>query len=218
MPGPSFIVPRMQVPPRARRRVVGARRSRFAVTWSRLLAALVVVLALAGSGAVSFAALPTAAAGAPQTVNAARGIARMRALEPQVLAAINDFRQAHGLAPLRLSRGLARVASQHSLSMAEHGYFEHQSLDGSAFWKRVQAAYPRSGRLWGVGENLVWAYPALNAQQALALWLASPPHRKNLLSPVWREIGIGAVHAYAGGVYNGHDVTILTADFGVRHQ
>src|SRR6478672_6252098 len=86
MPGPSFIVPRMQVPPRARRRVVGARRSRPAVAWSRLLAALVVVLAIVGSGA----ALQTAAAGAPQ--NAARGIARMRALEPQVLAAINDFR------------------------------------------------------------------------------------------------------------------------------
>src|SRR4051812_12670664 len=104
MPGPSSIVPRMQVPPRARRRVVGRRRSRFAVTWSRLLAALVVILALAASGAVS---LPTAAAGAPRTSNLARGIARVRALEPQVLAAINDFRQAHGLAPLRLSQGLA---------------------------------------------------------------------------------------------------------------
>ena len=217
LPGPSSIVPRMQVAPRARRRVVGPRRSRFGVAWSRLLAALVVVLALAGSGAVSFAALPTAGAGAPQTSNAAHGIARLRALEPQLLAAINDFRRANGLAPLRLSRGLALAASQHSLSMAEHGYFEHRSLDGSAFWRRVKAVYPRSGRRWSVGENLVWACPGLNARQALELWLASPPHRKNLLSPVWREIGIGAVHAFAGGVYNGHDVTILTADFGVRH-
>ena len=214
----SSIVPRMQVPPpRARRRVVGPRHRLFAAARSRLLAVLVVVLALAGSGGVSLAALPTAAAGAPQTSNAAHGVARVHALEPQMLAAINDFRQAHGLAPLRLSRALARAATQHSLSMAEHGYFEHRSLDGSAFWKRVEAAYPRSGRLWSVGENLVWAYPALNARQALELWLASPPHRKNLLSPVWREIGIGAVHAFAGGVYNGHDVTILTADFGVRH-
>jgi uncharacterized protein YkwD len=45
----------------------------------------------------------------------------------------------------------------------------------------------------------------------------SPPHRKNLLTPGWREVGLGAVRALgAPGVYRGLDVTILTADFGVR--
>jgi uncharacterized protein YkwD len=49
--------------------------------------------------------------------------------------------------------------------------------------------------------------------------LASPTHRENLLAPAWREIGLGAVHAIgAGGVYNGLDATILTADFGVRRK
>ena len=141
----------------------------------------------------------------------------MRGLEPQVLAAINDFRRAHGLGPLRLSRGLAVAAGLHSLSMAEHGFFEHTSLHGSPFSKRVAAAYPKKGsRVWRVGENIVWASPGLSARQALELWLASPPHRENLLSSAWHEIGLGAVHAVAGGVYDGRDVTILTADFGVR--
>ena len=206
------IVPRMQVPPLARRRVAGRR---LGVAPSPLLATVVVAFAL--SGVASFATLPTAAAGAPRTSGAAHGFQRARALEPQLLAAINDFRQAHGLSALRLSRGLTLAASRHSLSMAEHGYFEHASLDGSAFWRRVEATYPRKGRRWSVGENLAWAYPGLSARQTLELWLSSPPHRANLLSPVWREVGIGAVRAFAGGVYNGHDVTILTADFGVRH-
>jgi uncharacterized protein YkwD len=100
--------------------------------------------------------------------------------------------------------------------MAEHGFFEHSSLNGWPFWKRVEAVYPRNGRRWSVGENLVWASPRLTARGALELWLASPPHRQTLLSPAWREIGLGAVHAFAGGVYNGRAVTILTADFGIR--
>jgi uncharacterized protein YkwD len=212
--GLCSIVPRMQVPPLARRRVAGRR---LGVARSLFVATVVAAFALAGSGVAVFAALPTAAAGAPRASGAAHGFQRASALEPQLLAAINDFRQAHGLRPLRLSRGLTLAASRHSVSMVEHGYFEHTSPDGSAFWRRVEATYPRKGKLWSVGENLAWAYPGLSARQTLELWLASPPHRANLLSPVWREVGIGAVRAFAGGVYNGHDVTILTADFGVRH-
>ena len=102
--------------------------------------------------------------------------------------------------------------------MAEYGYFEHSSITGSPFWKRVQAKYPqRGGRLWSVGENLAWASPDLSAQRTLELWLSSPPHAKNLLTRAFREVGLGAVHTLAApGVYEGLAVTILTADFGVR--
>jgi uncharacterized protein YkwD len=142
----------------------------------------------------------------------------MHELETQMLAAINNLRRARGVVPLRLSRALAAAASRHSLSMADHGFFEHASLDGSPLSKRVQAAYPKNGSRWRLGENLAWASPGLSPRQALALWLASPPHRENLLLPAWREIGLGAVHALVGGVYEGRVVTILTADFGVRRS
>jgi uncharacterized protein YkwD len=56
----------------------------------------------------------------------------------------------------------------------------------------------------------------LSAREVLNLWLASPTHRATLLSPAWRDVGLGAVRAVAGGVYGGRVVTILTADFGVR--
>jgi uncharacterized protein YkwD len=49
------------------------------------------------------------------------------------------------------------------------------------------------------------------------LWMNSPPHRANLLAPIWREIGLGAVHSDAApGVYQGLAATIVTADFGAR--
>jgi hypothetical protein len=38
-----------------------------------------------------------------------------------------------------------------------------------------------------------------------------------MLNPRWLEVGVGAVYApSAPGVYGGRDVTIVTADFGVR--
>ena len=64
---------------------------------------------------------------------------------------------------------------------------------------------------------MVWQSPDLSAAEAIDIWLNSPPHRKNLLTPSWREVGIGSVRAPAApGVYEGLDVTIVTADFGVR--
>jgi uncharacterized protein YkwD len=51
------------------------------------------------------------------------------------------------------------------------------------------------------------------------LWLKSPPHRKNLLDPAWREVGLGAYEAAVGtGAFaaaNG-PVVVVTMDFGSR--
>jgi uncharacterized protein YkwD len=145
-------------------------------------------------------------------------VVEMPDLQLAILAAINDLRQSKGLSRLRPSRALVSTAVGHSLSMAKHGFFGHEGYDGSEFWKRIKARYrPGPRGSWEVGENLLWASPSLSAEQAVALWLQSPPHRKNLLSGAWREIGLGAVHAVAAtGVYQGLDVTVLTADFGRR--
>ena len=141
-----------------------------------------------------------------------------RDLQLQVLTAINDLRTSRGLPALKLNRGLSAAALGHSQSMAKFGYFSHEGRDGSAFWTRIKPRYrPLPGSSWGVGENLVWSSPDLSAAEAVQMWLNSPPHRKNLLNPTWREIGLGAVRAHAApGVYDGLDVTIVTADFGVR--
>lgn len=138
-------------------------------------------------------------------------------LQAAVLAEINGFRAAHGLTRLRVSRALAAAAASHSLEMARRGFFSHDSADGSSFSKRLGRFYPASGfRSWSVGENLVWGGPDLSAAEAFRLWLASPPHRANLLTPRWREIGLSAVHSTdAPGVYGG-PATIVTADFGER--
>jgi uncharacterized protein YkwD len=167
-------------------------------------------------------ALAVAALAVAPSVGSARSIGtttREPQLQTSLLAEINGFRAAHGLTRLRVSRSLAAAAAFHSLEMARGGFFSHDSADGSSFSQRIGRFYAARGfRRWSVGENLVWGGPDLSAGQAFHLWLASPPHRANLLTPRWREIGLAAVHSTdAPGVYGG-PATIVTADLGQRYR
>jgi uncharacterized protein YkwD len=170
----------------------------------RLGIALVVVL---GAGLFATTAVATP-----------RAESSVQPLNHAVLEAINAFRVAHHLVPLTLSPRLDRSALAHSLQMGARGYFGHPSANGTAFWRRIAHYYgSRHYGYWSVGENLLWASPDVTAPAAMKMWIASPEHLRNLLTPGWRSIGISAVHVLrAPGVYHGLDVTIITTDFGVR--
>lgn len=141
----------------------------------------------------------------------------LRALEQDVLARINAQRGSRALRPLRASRGLDAAAAYHSREMGTQGFFEHESLNGAPFWKRIERFYPMGRGTWSVGENIFWESPSSSAASTVREWMASPPHRANILAPEWRDIGIGAVHmATARGAFGGRTVTIVTADFGAR--
>jgi uncharacterized protein YkwD len=177
----------------------------YAASRLALLAALVAALAVPATG--------LAGAGG------ARSTSRLPALDTAVLSALNATRAAHGLRPLRVSRGLTAAALQHSTEMIEDDYFDHASADGTSFDRRVARYYPFTGRFhhWTVGENLVFEAPALTASRALALWMASPEHRRNILDPEWHEIGIASVHGTGTGpTFGNGQVTVITTDFGAR--
>jgi len=165
------------------------------------------VLALAAAGLLAASALATG-----------RSERSLKTMNHQVLAAVNTFRVAHGLVPLHESSALDRSARQHSLEMGRVGYFGHSSADGASFWRRIRHYYgARNYSYWSVGENLLWAAPAVSAGGALKLWIASPEHLRNLLTPQWRQLGVSAVRVVgAPGVFHGLRVTIITTDFGVR--
>jgi uncharacterized protein YkwD len=117
-----------------------------------------------------------------------------------------------------MSKPLTAAADVHSAAMGEHGFFKHESRDGSEFWRRVKRFYgPNGFRRWSVGENLLWSTAGIDAKRAVELWMKSPGHRKNILTAHWREIGLSAVTVSAApGVYGGRDVVIVTSDFGFR--
>ena len=131
---------------------------------------------------------------------------------------MNAIRTARGLRPLRVSRQLSAAAAYHTNQMGLRGFFEHESANGADFWKRIERFYPsRRARSWSVGENILWGSPEISASKAVREWMQSPPHRANILSREWREVGLGAAHFdSAPGQYRGGPVTIVTADFGAR--
>jgi len=62
------------------------------------------------------------------------------------------------------------------------------------------------------GENL-YAGPwgRVSARQVVSAWLASPPHRANLLSPDYRELGVAP--AKAAGLLGSGESVLWTAAF-----
>jgi uncharacterized protein YkwD len=145
-------------------------------------------------------------------------ISARNSLNAGVLTQLNLVRAQHHLASLRLSDGLVAAARQHSSQMTADGYFAHNSADGMSFWKRLLQYYPQlSTGTWSVGENLLWTSGSVDPQKALALWMASPDHRANILKPSYRDIGIASVAAAAApGTYEGLNVVVITTDFGTR--
>jgi uncharacterized protein YkwD len=161
----------------------------------------------------AFASVGASAQWAHQShLTAARGV------DLGVLQQLNEIREAHNLLPLTLSQGLTAAARQHSDDMLAKGYFAHNSSNGEQFWQRIEAFYPepRSG-YWSVGENLFWTPGPATAPGSMKAWMASPPHRSNILNPHWRQIGISTVSSDdATGVFGNLGVTVITTDFGTR--
>jgi uncharacterized protein YkwD len=167
---------------------------------------------------VALLAVVTVGALATSALARTRSESQLTVLNHQVLQAINAFRVAHHLVPLRESTSLDASARQHSLEMGADGYFAHPSANGTSFWKRIQRYFvSRNYSYWSVGENLLWSSPDVTATAAMQMWIASPEHLRNLLTPGWRSIGVSSVHVLqAPGIYHGLPVTIITTDFGVR--
>jgi uncharacterized protein YkwD len=164
--------------------------------------------------AVACLTLSPLAAEASQTSSATNATT---ALDAGVLVQLNQIRRDHQLQPLTLNPALSRAALSHTQEMVAKGYFQHDSADGEPFWKRIEVYYPEgSSTFWAVGENLFWSSGLATSAESMQAWMASPPHRANILDPRWREIGIAAVNAQAPGTYGGLDVTVVTTDFGVR--
>ena len=141
----------------------------------------------------------------------------LSALELDIVARINAQRTSRGLRALRVSRGLTAAANYHTNQMGQLGFFEHESVNGAPFWRRIQRFYPAGRGYWSVGENIFWESPDTSAASAVREWMRSPPHRENILDSEWRDVGVSAAHYdSAPGAFGGRSVTIVTADFGVR--
>jgi uncharacterized protein YkwD len=123
-------------------------------------------------------------------------VTTMPALGARIAAGINAARARAGLVRLRPSAALGASASAHSIDMVTHGYFSHDSADGTSAWARLRRFYSAEGyRSWSAGETILWYSPGVTAAGAVREWLGDASHRAILLAPGFRELGVSAVHA-----------------------
>jgi uncharacterized protein YkwD len=165
-------------------------------------------------------ALLAAPAGSPAPASESRPSAAtaLSAYEVRLLERINAVRARQGRGALRASAALTAAADYHSARMLARGFFEHEAPGERSFSERIARFYPQgSYDYWAVGENLAYGAPRLEPGEAVQGWLHSPGHRRNMLWPRWREVGISVRHAAsAPGTFGGDAVTVVTVDFGVR--
>lgn len=110
--------------------------------------------------------------------------------ERRMLELLNRERTSRGLQPLTLDTGKLRdVARAHSRDMFARGYFAHENPEGKTPFDRMQEG---GVTFLAAGENLAFAPDVEIAHKGL---INSPPHRKNILDPDFRRVGIGAISA-----------------------
>ncbi len=145
-------------------------------------------------------------------------------LEKKIHALVNRERQKHGLSPLAFDHALVLIARKHSRDMANRKYFDHISPEGRDFSFR----YRKAGYSCAIKEGNIIYYGAENialnnlydsvttvngeafydwnsedriAGTTVEGWMKSPGHRKNILTPEWRNEGIGIVISPDDKVY-----------------
>lgn len=125
----------------------------------------------------------------------------LSALEAAMVAAINAQREAAGLPPLVLDETLVAIGRARAQDMASLGYFGHYRPDGSLAIRDLLSAYQVQFAI--AGENIARNnYPD---EETVAItirdFMASPPHRDNILSSRYQLIGVGVAIDESGMKY-----------------
>ena len=129
------------------------------------------------------------------------------------LCLLNNERATQGLRPVAETPGLTQPSRAYSARMVAERFFAHESPDGGTLVDRLTSAgYIAPDGDWTVGENIAWGQGPLSTPRSIvAAWMASPGHRKNILTGEYTEIGLGVVTGTPGDTSWG---ATYTTDFG----
>lgn len=113
----------------------------------------------------------------------------------QVVQLINQERQKAGLRPLTVNPSLQRAAANYAAVLAWANKLSH-TFGGTEPGSRARAAGYRTKM---VAENIAMGYPT--ARSAVSGWMKSTGHRKNILNPRYRDVGVGVQSNGKGQLY-----------------
>lgn len=111
-------------------------------------------------------------------------VATLVAANPNALAAVNAERASQGRAALTYDARLEAAAKAHARDMARKGFMSHTGSDGSNLGTRIK----RTGFRYCFGaENIAMGQNSLDG--AMASWMNSGGHRKNILNRKAKSMG-----------------------------
>jgi uncharacterized protein YkwD len=127
--------------------------------------------------------------------------------EATIVILVNTERAKAGLKPVAAEPRLARIAAAHAADMAQHSFVGHVGSDGADMIERAL----RGGYGYAyIAENVAGGQKS--AETAVASWMSSGGHRRNILAPEATQMGVG--HAIEGGrapKYGAYWVIVLGA-------
>jgi uncharacterized protein YkwD len=123
---------------------------------------------------------------------------------------VNVVRRSFGLGALHESTRLNRSSLLKANAVRRCG-FSHTPC-GIAFTRTFARAGYMPAR--SIGENLAWGEDERGSPlQTLGAWLASPPHRANLLERRWHDLGVAVER---GSMFGYTNVSLWVLQFGRR--
>lgn len=144
--------------------------------------------------AIAFActATPAVAASCPDR-DVVPTAATLKRTQTATLCLLNRERRHHGLKKLRAQRQLTKVARAFAKRMVKERFFDHVAPDGSTFDRRIKrSGYVAKARRYWLAENIAWGTEKLaTPAEIVDSWMHSPGHRANILTPRFRDIGVG---------------------------
>ena len=167
--------------------------------------------ATAAAGALALGVPAAAAAHACAGADSNPNASSLKVVKRATVCLLNKRRHAHGLGSFHDNGDLDHASGGHARDMAANHYFAHGDFVG-----RIRAAGYLSGAgSWFVGENIAWGSGSYATPAGIVrLWMNSPPHRHNILSSGFRQIGIGIARGTPrAGLSDG---ATYTTDFGTR--
>ncbi len=138
------------------------------------------------------------------------------AYEWEILGLTNEIRMKRNLRPLKMQNDLRRAARYHATDMSQDRYMSHDTHDRNTrgklvrvcdIWSRMEGFYTHNF----AAENVAEGYPT--PKMVVDAWMNSKGHRKNILNPNYRALGVGYAKTATA-----RSLPYWAQSFGARHN
>jgi uncharacterized protein YkwD len=145
----------------------------------------------------SQAAVARTASAPCQGASLSPNAANSASVDAATLCLIDEVRIAHRLHPLRSNSELRTLASSQVRNMVSLNYFADDRPPGLTPMSLIAATrYPARATSVSIGQNIGWGTgPYATPASMVAAWMASPEHRRIILTRQYRDAGVGMTPA-----------------------